>query len=266
MRVQRGAAGLGFGVTSDGIVSKVLPDGCASGLLFVGDLVLEVDGQRCIDRPVAKVIQPDRALHTFRVRRRNVAGTNDPHGSRGSTAHHALDFRGEVKKFSSAELLAQFKAARAPTTQPCTALDSSMMPVCPPSNLMQFDNPAPSPAAEPFTNTAPDSSTMPVCPPRNLMEFDDPAPSPAAEPFTSTAPVSSTMAVCPPSNLMEFDYPAPLPAAEPTGNLSCVHDGALHCRDSRTTNVAALQRARAGAKKRAHAMSTPAERGAVTPV
>jgi hypothetical protein len=36
----------------------------------------------------------------------------DPHGTRGSTVAHALDYRGEVKKFSSADILATFKAAQ----------------------------------------------------------------------------------------------------------------------------------------------------------
>ena len=34
----------------------------------------------------------------------------DPHGTRGSTAHHALDYKKEVKSFSSADILAAYKA------------------------------------------------------------------------------------------------------------------------------------------------------------
>jgi hypothetical protein len=36
----------------------------------------------------------------------------DPHGTRGSTVHHALDYKKEVKKFSSADILNSFKAAQ----------------------------------------------------------------------------------------------------------------------------------------------------------
>ena len=36
----------------------------------------------------------------------------DPHGTRGSTVHHALDYKGEVKAFSGADIMAQFRAAQ----------------------------------------------------------------------------------------------------------------------------------------------------------
>lgn len=35
----------------------------------------------------------------------------DPHGARGSTEHHALDYKGSVKKFNSADIMAAFNAA-----------------------------------------------------------------------------------------------------------------------------------------------------------
>lgn len=35
----------------------------------------------------------------------------DPHGSRGSTEHHALDYKKEVKRFSSSDILAAYKAS-----------------------------------------------------------------------------------------------------------------------------------------------------------
>ena len=38
-------------------------------------------------------------------------GDDDPHGSRGSTQHHALDYKKEVKSFSSADILAAYKSA-----------------------------------------------------------------------------------------------------------------------------------------------------------
>ena len=37
----------------------------------------------------------------------------DPHGARGSTEHHALDYKGSVKKFNSADIMAAFNAASA---------------------------------------------------------------------------------------------------------------------------------------------------------
>lgn len=36
----------------------------------------------------------------------------DPHGTRGSTEHHALDYKKEVKAFSSADILASFQSAQ----------------------------------------------------------------------------------------------------------------------------------------------------------
>jgi len=37
---------------------------------------------------------------------------DDPHGSRGSTEHHALNYRREVKAFSSADILSSLQSAR----------------------------------------------------------------------------------------------------------------------------------------------------------
>ena len=36
----------------------------------------------------------------------------DPHGARGSTEHHALDYKKEVKSFNSADILASFRRAQ----------------------------------------------------------------------------------------------------------------------------------------------------------
>ena len=47
----------------------------------------------------------------------------DPHGTRGSTVHHALDYKKEVKKFSSADILASFHAAQRGEVVPVKALD-----------------------------------------------------------------------------------------------------------------------------------------------
>ena len=41
-----------------------------------------------------------------------MADSLDPHGTRGSTDRHALDYKGEVKSFSSADILASFAAAK----------------------------------------------------------------------------------------------------------------------------------------------------------
>ena len=41
-----------------------------------------------------------------------MADDLDPHGTRGSTEHHALDYKKEVKKFSSADILNSFKNAQ----------------------------------------------------------------------------------------------------------------------------------------------------------
>ena len=35
----------------------------------------------------------------------------DPHGARGSTEHHALDYKGTVKQYNSADILASFNSA-----------------------------------------------------------------------------------------------------------------------------------------------------------
>ena len=40
-----------------------------------------------------------------------MADNLDPHGSRGSTEHHALNYKGEVKSFSSADIMAAFSNA-----------------------------------------------------------------------------------------------------------------------------------------------------------
>ena len=49
----------------------------------------------------------------------------DPHGTRGSTVHHALDYKKEVKKFSSADILASFHAAQRGEVVPVKALDGA---------------------------------------------------------------------------------------------------------------------------------------------
>ena len=36
---------------------------------------------------------------------------HDPHGARGSTEHHALDYKGTVKSYNSADIMSAFKAA-----------------------------------------------------------------------------------------------------------------------------------------------------------
>ena len=41
----------------------------------------------------------------------------DPHGTRGSTERHALDYKGDVKAFSSADILASFSAFNSQATQ-----------------------------------------------------------------------------------------------------------------------------------------------------
>ena len=41
-----------------------------------------------------------------------MADSLDPHGTRGSTERHALDYKGDVKSFSSADILASFAAAK----------------------------------------------------------------------------------------------------------------------------------------------------------
>ena len=67
----------------------------------------------------------------------------DPHGTRGSTEHHALDYKKEVKSFNSADILAAFNAAKSggpdrgvPTSAPSQPAPSA--PAAPP---------APTPAA-----------------------------------------------------------------------------------------------------------------------
>ena len=37
--------------------------------------------------------------------------SEDPHGARGSTEHHALTYKGSVKQYSSADILASFNSA-----------------------------------------------------------------------------------------------------------------------------------------------------------
>ena len=41
-----------------------------------------------------------------------MSDDQDPHGTRGSTQHHALDYKKEVKKFSSADILAAYKSGK----------------------------------------------------------------------------------------------------------------------------------------------------------
>eukprot|EP00966_Prymnesium_polylepis_P030805 717018-Prymnesium_polylepis.1 len=59
---------------------------------------------------------------------------DDPHGTRGSTVHHALDYKKEVKSFSSADILAAFKAGnrgevdRGVPSQPSTKGSASDAP------------------------------------------------------------------------------------------------------------------------------------------